>query len=78
MQGGPDVYAWRRDHDGETILCAVNFAAHDASLDVPSAGQGRAWQLRFGSADPVRTDLVPAGQMVLRPLEAIVIEAADT
>jgi alpha-glucosidase len=75
VTGGPDVYAWRREHEGQVLLCAVNFPDRDASFSLPAAGDGRVWRVRYDSADPVRIDPVPAGQVVLRPLEAFVLES---
>jgi alpha-glucosidase len=77
VAGGPDVYAWRRALDDETYVCAVNFADHDASLTLPAAGDGRGWSVRYGSADPApAAPLADARSLVLRPLEAVVLEAA--
>jgi alpha-glucosidase len=73
--GGPDVYAWRREHQGQVIVCAVNFAPREASFAMPSAGPGRVWQVRYDSTDPGRTHPIGAGPLELRPLEAIVAEA---
>jgi len=73
---GPDVYAWRREHDGEVFLCAVNFTDRETAFTLPgTGGEGRAWQVRYDSVDPVRTEPLPApGSVAMRPLEALVLE----
>jgi alpha-glucosidase len=76
VSGGPDVYAWRREHEGQLLLCAVNFADRDGSFSLPPAGDGRAWQVRYDSTDPVRSDPVAPGRLELRPLEAVILQAA--
>ncbi len=74
VSGGPDVYAWRREHEDQAFLCAVNFADRAGSFTLPAAGEGRSWQVRYDSADPTLPGPVAAGQVELRPLEAIVLE----
>jgi alpha-glucosidase len=74
---GPDVYAWRREHDGQVFLCAVNFADRRAAVALPTAGTGAgSWQVRYGSVDPMPTGpLAAPGSVAMRPLEALVLEA---
>jgi hypothetical protein len=76
VSDGPEVYAWRREHEGQVMLCAVNFRDRDASIDLPAAGDGRAWAARYDSADPpIAGPLAGATAITLRPLEALILEA---
>ncbi len=76
VSGGPDVYAWRREHEGQVVVCAVNFADREASFALPSAGTDRAWSVRYASVEPLPTpSATGARTLVMRPLEAIVLES---
>jgi alpha-glucosidase len=75
VSGGPDVYAWRREHEGQVFVCAVNFVDRQASFAIPAAGPDRTWSVRYGSVEPPLTLSAGARTLVLRPLEAIVLES---
>jgi alpha-glucosidase len=74
VSDGPDVYAWRRVHEDQLLVCAVNFADRDAAFDLPDAG-GRSWAVRYDSADPVKPAPAAGARLQLRPLEALIVEA---
>ncbi|MET0772073.1 MAG: alpha-amylase family glycosyl hydrolase [Candidatus Limnocylindrales bacterium] len=75
VSAGPDVYAWRREHEGQVLLCAVNFADRDASFALTAAGDARSWAVRYDSADPAMSAPAATATLQLRPLEAIILEA---
>jgi alpha-glucosidase len=76
---GPDVYAWRREHDDHAFVAIVNFRAAEVPFGPPSAGAGRVWRPRYDSTDPVRTEVIGSGStLLLRPLEAVILEAVTS
>jgi alpha-glucosidase len=63
VDAGPDILAWTRDHGGEHLLAAVNFATTPTPFDWPA---GAALLLSTGPGEPGA--LAPAEAIVLRIL----------
>jgi alpha-glucosidase len=60
VDAGPDVLAWRRDHDGDTILAAVNFGTTPTAFAWPG---GAELLLASGPGEPG----------ILQPAEAVLL-----
>jgi alpha-glucosidase len=73
--GSPDVLAWTRTGDGQRLLVLVSFVAAERRVEVGRIGDGR-WTARVGShREPAAVGA--DGWLVLRPDEAVVLEAAE-
>ena len=71
--GTPDVLGWHRDAPGDHVLVVVNFAETERDVTIPNE-DGRTFSPVCGSyVDPSRPN--SAGQLTLRPLEAVVLRA---
>jgi len=71
--GTPDVLGWHRDAPGDHALVVVNFAETERDVTLPNE-DGRTFSPVCGSyVDPSRPN--SAGQLTLRPLEAVVLRA---